>query len=108
MEPMAENPKKRSYAKDEDSAPEASQSAPVSPVVSQQAAPVAVEAPEAPASLPPPEEQLSLQDAARRFVPGFKDHWWPGIRAHGKAIGFVGTGTVEQCKAVLRHWGAKI
>lgn len=56
----------------------------------------------------PVEQTLDLHDAARRWVPGFKEHWWPGIKRHADSMGFSGTGTEDQCKAVLRHWGAKI
>lgn len=56
----------------------------------------------------PAVETLDLHDAARRWVPGYKEHWWPGIKRHGEALGFPGSGTAEACKAVLRHWGAKI
>jgi len=96
---MAKAPEKYK-AKETSSAPETDESAaPVSEVAP---------APAAPAPAAPEEQQLELKDAARRFIPGFKDHWWPAIAAHAKTMGFLGTGTAEQCKAVLRHWGAKI
>ena len=94
---MAKAPEKYK-AKETSSAPETDESA----------APVSEVAPAAPAPAAPEEQQLELKDAARRFIPGFKDHWWPAIAAHAKTMGFLGTGTAEQCKAVLRHWGAKI
>lgn len=88
---MAKAPEKYK-AKEVEPAPEASES----PTSVGEVTPVA-----------PPEQKLELKDAARRFVPGFKDHWWPSIEAHAKVMGFVGPDTVEACKTVLRHWGAR-
>lgn len=57
---------------------------------------------------PPPEQVYELQDAARRLLPGFQEHWLPGILAEAKSLGFSGTGTMSECIAVLRRWGAQI
>jgi len=51
---------------------------------------------------------LKLQDAARRFVPNFKDHWLPSIKKHASTQGFTEPATEDDCKRVLRSWGAKI
>jgi hypothetical protein len=51
---------------------------------------------------------VTLKDAARRLLPNFKEHHWAGIRAHATVMGFGERGTLEQCKTVLRSWGAKI
>lgn len=67
-----------------------------------------VSAPEALTAPAPAPEYLDLNDAARRFVPGFQDRWWDGIRKHATTMGFGEGGTEEQCKSVLRHWGAKV
>jgi len=61
----------------------------------------------APAAPAPEVETLDLHDAARRWVPAYQERWWDGIRKHATAMGFGEGGTEEQCKAVLRHWGAK-
>jgi hypothetical protein len=57
---------------------------------------------------PVPEQVLDLHDAARRFIPGFQERWFPGILAEAKSMGFSGSGTVSECLAVFRRWGAKV
>jgi hypothetical protein len=56
----------------------------------------------------PAEELQDLQDIARRLVPGYQEHWWPSLKAHAAAMGVVLPASLETCKAVLRHWGAKL
>jgi hypothetical protein len=51
---------------------------------------------------------MSLHDAARQFVAGFKEHHWAGMRRFASDQGFGEGGTEEACKNVLRHYGVKI
>lgn len=67
--------------------------------------PVAAPEPAKPAKEP---QKLQLQDAARRFVVGFKDHWLSSIAGFAKSRGFSGSGTEEECKEILKAWGAKL
>jgi len=51
---------------------------------------------------------MDLKDAAERFIVGYKPHHYPSIEAFGKTQGFTGKGTAEQCKVILRLWGARV
>jgi hypothetical protein len=62
----------------------------------------------APVAEEPPVDYIDLHDAARQFIPNFKEHWWPGLRRHATNMGFGEGGTVDACKMVFRHYGAKI
>ena len=63
----------------------------------------------APEVMAPSEPQkFQLHDIARRFVNGYQDRWWPSIRKHADSMGFNQSGTEDECKAILRHWGAKL
>lgn len=53
-------------------------------------------------------DYLTLQDAARRFIVNYREHWFSSIRKHADGLGFGEGGTEDQCKSVLRHWGAKL
>lgn len=50
---------------------------------------------------------LTIQEAARRFIPNYKDHHLPGIVKFSQTKNFA-SGTEEECKNILRQWGAKI
>lgn len=56
----------------------------------------------------PPQELIHLSDAARRFAKGFKEHWVPGILSHAQSKGLPLDATEEECKNILRMWGATI
>jgi hypothetical protein len=65
-----------------------------------------------PAGEPAPTEDgpqlLSLEDAARRFVVGYKIQWLPSIEEFAKTQGFSGKGTEEECRVILKNWGARL
>jgi len=60
-----------------------------------------------PAQAPEP-QQIVLQDAARRMVIGWKDHWFQGLAKFAKNKGFTGAGSQEECRKILQAWGAKL
>lgn len=49
---------------------------------------------------------IHLSDAARRFAKGFKEHWIPGILSHAQSKNLPLYSTEEECKHILRMWGA--
>lgn len=51
---------------------------------------------------------IHLSDAARRFAKGFKEHWIPGILSHAQSRGLPLYATEEECKHILRMWGASV
>ena len=56
----------------------------------------------------PTTNQIHLSDAARRFAKGFKEHWIPGILSHAQSKGLPEYATEEECKNILRQWGAAV
>lgn len=56
---------------------------------------------------PPPPGKMFLADAARRFAKGFKEFWLPGIMSFAKSQGFQEPATEEECKKLLKQWGAR-
>ncbi len=53
------------------------------------------------------EPLMMLEDAARRFAKGFRDFWIPGIKSYAKSQGFIEPATAEECKVILKKWGAR-
>lgn len=51
---------------------------------------------------------LSLSDAARRLIDGFKDHWVPSISKFAQSQGFSDLHSLEDWKKLFKDWGAKI
>ena len=58
--------------------------------------------------VPPTAPTMSLKDACRRYIVGYKEHWYQGILSYAKRNGFPEVGTEEQCKKILKGWGAKL
>lgn len=56
----------------------------------------------------PDQELIHLSDAARRFAKGFKEHWIPGILSHAQSKNLPLYATKEECKHILRMWGATV
>ena len=52
------------------------------------------------------DDLIHLSDAARRFAKGFKEHWIPGILSHAQSKNLPLYSTEEECKHILRMWGA--
>ena len=92
----------------EDDAP-MSEVTPVSPTEpeKEEAAPTPAPTPAEERSAPEP-QQIVLQDAARRMVVGWKDHWFQGLAKFAKNKGFTGSGSQEDCRKILMAWGAKL
>jgi hypothetical protein len=108
MEIMAKSKKKKGA--DTSVAEEASSQAQDSQV-GVKPSPAATEAPatfQPVVSMKEPVARLALKDAAARYILGYKDHHWAGIRKHADHLGFGEDGTVSECKEVFRSYGAKI
>lgn len=56
----------------------------------------------------PKEELLHLQDAARRLVINYKEHWYPSIEKFAMSHGMDLNSPVWRHKEILRAWGAQI
>jgi hypothetical protein len=54
------------------------------------------------------EPKMSLEDACRRFVVGYKSHWYPSIDRFAKTQGYQGPTTEAECKRFLTQWGANL
>jgi len=55
------------------------------------------------------EPHMTIEDASRRFVIGFKEQWLPSIKAFcEKQYNLSGKIPESQCKSILKAWGAKI
>ena len=62
---------------------------------------------EEPKAAPGP-QKIKLQDACRRFVVGYKDHWYQSIGKYAATQGFSDPSSADECKEILRRWGAKL
>lgn len=56
----------------------------------------------------PVKSGVSLKDAARRYVIGYKEYWLPSISKFAESQGISGDMSIEEAKSVLRKWGAKV
>lgn len=54
------------------------------------------------------ELHMSLEDACRRFIVGYKEHWYPSIERYAKTQGYNGKASQEECRRLLQAWGAKL
>lgn len=53
----------------------------------------------------PDDDEMTLEDAARNMVDGFKDSWLPAIRVKAKSMGFEHKATRAQWRHVFVAWG---
>ena len=53
-------------------------------------------------------EMISLQDAARRYVIGYKEYWLPSMQKYASSLGYGSHVSVEDSKEILKRWGAKL
>lgn len=66
------------------------------------------QAPEAKAEEPKPERKMNIKDAARRFVAGYKEQWWPSIEKMARSESMGDEATEQDCKELFLKWGAKL
>lgn len=54
------------------------------------------------------EQKINIHDACRRYVIGYKEFWLPSIKKFAASEGHSDSMTIEEAKAVLKKWGAKL
>ena len=52
--------------------------------------------------------EITMDDAAKRFVIGYRPHWQPSIDKFAISQGFRDKGSIVECKRILALWGAKL
>ena len=105
----ATTPDKAEESSKETAAPEAPVKETPKPKAESKPAPKVEQKKEAPKPAPAPAvKKYKLQDIARRNAIGYKEFWIKSIEQYAKTTGFTEPASEEECKAVIRGWGAKL